>query len=444
MRLMKLSSAIAAGVTVLALAPAGAVAAHGKGIHPGRLGPAGCRVSVFAEPHLITTGESAQLFGALTCGANPAAAASQTVTVYQHTVGTPGFTIVGTTTTGPGGAYTLPTAPISADTQFYVTAAGARSAKRVVKVAPLVTLTAVGVAEGSQLKTGRANEVAFGGTVSPKDSHAVVWLERENATSFEEWHPIQAGLVRGDGSYLLIHRFSVPGDANLRVVVQPHGKFDVRGVSNTLSFEISQAQNPRLTILSSADPVSYGQPTTISGVLAGGANQKVTLLAHTAGHPAYTKVEETTTDGTGAYKFTIASATTSTYYRVTSGSVNSAVLFEGVKYILTAAATATTAPAGTPVTFSGTVTPAVVGKVVYLERENAAGLGFHVVDLSTVTAGGTYSIAHYVFGGGKQVYRVKVPGDPTNQAVSSPTFTVEVTPAPPGSLRPVRPGQLPH
>jgi hypothetical protein len=443
MRSIKLSSALVVGV--MALAPATALAAHGKGgLGHAHNSPAGCRVSVFAEPHLITSGESAQLFGVLTCARNPSAAAGQAVTVYEHAVGTPGFTVLGTTTTGAGGAYTLPTSAITSDVQFYVVAANARSAKRVVKVAPLVTLTAVGVADGSQLKTGRANKVAFGGNVTPADGGAEVWLERENATSSEEWHVIQIGTVRGDGSYLLIHRFIVPGDANLRVLVRPHGKFDVKGISNTLSFEISQAQNPRLTIFSSADPVPFGQPVTISGVLAGGASQKVTLLGHTVGSPVFTKIEETTTDSTGAYKFTVASATANTYYRVTGAGISSAVLYEGVKYILTAAASTTMLPAGQPITFSGTVTPGHEGKVVYLERENAFGGGFHVVDLATVTASSTYSITHFVFGVGKQVYRVRVPGDPSNQAVSSPTFPIEVTPAPPGSLRPVQQGTLPH
>src|SRR5207248_3305723 len=104
--------------------------------------------------------------------------------------------------------------------------------------------------------------------------------------------------------------------------------------------------------------------------------------------------------------------------------------------VLTAGASATSLPAGQPLTFSGTVAPIHPGKVVYLERQNAFGTGYHVVGITALTGAGTYSITHFVFGAGKQVYRIKVPGDPLNQANSSAPFTIEVTPAPLGSLKP--------
>jgi hypothetical protein len=226
----------------------------------------------------------------------------------------------------------------------------------------------------------------------------------------------------------MTHTFVVPGDANMRVIVRPHGKFNVRGTSNTLSFEVSQTQNPRLTLNASADPISYGQSVTLSGVLAGGANQKVTLKGHTQGQPS-TTLAETTTNGSGEYTF-VQKPLVSTAYRVLAGNVKSAGLFEGVKYVLTASASATTVQAGHALTFSGTVAPIHAGHFVYLERENAFFGGFHVVDVGTVTAGGTYSITHFVFGSGKEVFRVKVPGDPENQSVSSSPWPRW---APPGS-----------
>ena len=127
--------------------------------------------------------------------------------------------------------------------------------------------------------------------------------------------------------------------------------------------------------------------------------------------------------------------------------MKSAVLFVGVKYVLTANVSATTVQAGQPLTFSGTVTPAYVGKAVYLERQNQVGTGFHVVDVGSVAPGGTYSITDEVFGTGMDVFRVKVPGDPSNQSQASQLFTITVTPAPPGppvTITPVLPreGQL--
>ena len=105
--------------------------------------------------------------------------------------------------------------------------------------------------------------------------------------------------------------------------------------------------------------------------------------------------------------------------------------------------TATKAVADTAVTFYGTVIPGHPGHVVYLERQNLAGNGYHVVNVGTVSALGTYSIEQFVEGSGSQVYRVRVPGDPENQAVASPPVTIEVTPAPAPALHPVKPAVLP-
>ena len=55
-----------------------------------------------------------------------------------------------------------------------------------------------------------------------------------------------------------MHNFIVPGDANMRRWSCGSGASSVRGVSAALSYEITQAENPNLTILSSANPVNYG------------------------------------------------------------------------------------------------------------------------------------------------------------------------------------------
>ncbi|HYM56152.1 MAG TPA: hypothetical protein VES97_12385, partial [Solirubrobacteraceae bacterium] len=304
MRPIRLGPALAAAATLLALAPAGASAARGhRNAQPrNHAGLIGCRISAFAEPHVVTSGESVQVFGALNC-IGGASTASQTITVYEHSVGTPGIKVLGTATTGPGGFYSIIAPALTADSAFQARFLGARSANRVVKVAPQVTLG--GPADGSQLLTGARTlsgvirrGVTFTGTVTPADAGALVTLQRENATSNEEWRAIQRGVVGPGGTFSLTHVFVAPGDANIRVVVRKHMRFTIRGVSNTLSYEISQAENPKLTINTSADPISYGQPVTISGVLAGGAGQKVTLLAHARG-AAFAKVGEATANGSG-------------------------------------------------------------------------------------------------------------------------------------------------
>jgi len=452
----RLIPAIVAAAALLALAPAGvlAIGAHSHpGQTPGPLGhkhrsPSGCRISLTAEQHAVTSGEAALLSGALSCSGG--GAGGQTVTIYERMAGVPGFKVVGTTTTAtttPEGAYTFTSAPLVTDSTFYAEAVHARSAEKIIGVAPQVKLE--GPAEGTILETGLAHQVTFKGTVNPTDTGAEVVLERENSTSTEEWRTIQLGnFVKANGTYTITYNFGAPGDVDLRAVVLRHGKFDVHGVSNALSYEIDQTQNPHLTLEPKTDPVAYGQPVILKGVLkTGGAGKKVVLSDRSSGG-TFTKVAEATTGVGGAYEITIPSATESTFYQATSGVLHSVAVYEGVKWIVDpATVTATKVSSGQEVTFSGTVSPDRAGHFVYLERQNVYGGGYHVVDLSTVTAStpttGTYSIKYNPIGRGKQAYRIKVPGDPINQAGSSAPLELEVTPssAPPPTLVPVT---LPH
>jgi hypothetical protein len=169
----------------------------------------------------------------------------------------------------------------------------------------------------------------------------------------------------------------------------------------------------------------------------------VTLLARTHGS-RFAPIEQGKTTAGGAYTFT-QMPSHSTFYRVRSGGVSSAVLFEGVKYVLSLeSAPPATIPAGQVFTITGKVAPAQAGHAIYLERQNAFNGGFHVVDVGTIAATGSWSIAGALFGAGKtEVLRIHVPGDPQNQGVSSPPFTVVVTPPPPGPLSPPPPVTLP-
>ena len=65
MRFFKLIPALAAASALLVLAPAGASA---KPLGHKHSSPGGtCRINLFAEPHTITSGESAEIFGQLLC-----------------------------------------------------------------------------------------------------------------------------------------------------------------------------------------------------------------------------------------------------------------------------------------------------------------------------------------------------------------------------------------
>jgi hypothetical protein len=445
MRSIKLAPALPAAATLLALVAAGAAAAGAAGggsvlgraarKHPRPNGR--CDVNINVAPRLITTGDTLVAFGALRChgrlGRSPLAVASQRVKLLQHTTGTPGFTIVQTTTTDAGGRYEFTVAGVSANSAFYVRSHGAASGRRAVRVAAAVTLS--GPPEGTQLLTGPASKVTFTGTVNPADVGARVVLQRQNAASGgDDWHRIGLGSVGPGGVYSITHTFVVPGDANIRTLVRSQGR-NIPSPSNVLAYEISQAQNPALTIGASADPISYGQPVTISGTLTPGAKVPVTLLARTARQKGFAPVSEVSTDAGGNYKFPAQSPIASTLFQVRGAGRTSAVLYEGVKDMLTANVSETTIQAGQPLTFSGTVAPDHTGHVIYLERQNASGADFHVVQVATVGTGSAYSIMHTVYDPGTRVFRVKIPGGPENEGAAGAPFTITVTPAPASALK---------
>ncbi len=442
-------TAVAAMALSLSTAAASAAGRHGARHARRHLAtPGGCRLDINAAPRFVESGESSVVFGALNCPSS-LSVAGQTVTIFARSAGAADTSTVGTAITDTTGHYQLTSGPLLTNTQFYATANGVQSGHKGVKVSPKVSLA--GPADGSQLFTGGgpfirrhtrrlglSNRVVFSGSVSPEDAGAIVALQRESSVGDEEWRRIGFSRVGQGGTYSITHTFAVPGDANIRVVVRAR-RLNAPGASESLSYEISQAQNPELTIQSSADPISYGQPVTISGKLATSTSTPLKLLARTRLQHDFSPVATVSSGNDGSYSFTVQTPTQSTFYKVTGAGKTSSRLFEGVRYGLTASASAGTVQAGQPVTFSGTVTPGHVGHPVYLQVQNGSGVGFHTVEVTSVTSESTYSISHTLFAAGTRKLRVKIPGDPENQGVASQLFGVEVTPAPAAALTPEAP-----
>jgi hypothetical protein len=455
MRLGRVICACAVATSSLALLAPGASAFK----HPSSDGR--CAVNIAVVPKEITSGESVTIFGRLLCRGQKRTA-NQVVKLFDHIPGTPGFTYVQSAVTSAQGYYEFqhPGGAIETSRTWHVRAQGAESGNVAVKVAAQVTLS--GPPEGTQILTGPANAVTFTGTVAPADIGARVILQRQDAATGGEWHAIQIVRLHG-GSFSITHTFRYPGDANIRVLVRSQRR-NVPSTSNTLEYEVSQAQNPNLTIVASANPISYGQAVTISGILAKGAHQLVTLLARTALQPDFTPVAQATTDAAGNYVFPAQSPINSTFYEVQSGPMAasgspstvpavgtgaapppaggeaSAVLAIGVRDLLTAQVSATSVQAGQSLTFSGSVAPSHAGDLIYLERQNPSGAGFHVAEVAVISPNSTFSITHQVFGTGTEVFRVLIPGGPENFGAASQLFTVNVTPAPAASLKPEVPG----
>jgi hypothetical protein len=400
---------------------------------------AGCRGTIEATAAHITAGETVTLFGKLTCPAGTSVAKRQ-VTVDQraHGAGASSFSTLGVATTEEDGSYKLTPLAFDTNTTFRVRV-GNHGARTVVKVAPVVTLSGpspaakLSTAGGGRSFGGRSARVTFNGTVTPADDGARVSLQVAYAATGEQWRTVGFADVGADGSYSVAHSFRTAGQASVRVLVHLH-KQSLVAASEALTYEVAQAQNPKLTIQSSPAPIAYGQPVTISGTAAEAPAKTVTLLART-GSGDFAPAATATTDASGNYSFTEA-LSQSTYYRVSDADTRSTVLFVGVRRTLAADPLPSTLPAGQQVTFTGSVTPADEGLPVYAERENASGTGFHIVASASVDGAGTYSIVHAFTNAGSYVMRIRVPGGSTYQATTSAPFSFEVTPAPAAVLTP--------
>lgn len=441
MRSIKLVPALAMTATLLALTAVSAGARPAGPKHSQATGPCHLRMEVPRGP--IAAEEPVSIFGQLKCP-NPEAALGKQVSVYQQAANKAGYVLVGTVTSEKEGFYAFTPPPLTVNSVFYVLAEGARSAHRTIRVSPIVTLASP--VEGTPLftSTGRQRraKVIFKGSVSPNLRGSLVALQREDSPLNEEWHRVgNVGRVGPNGEYELARSFTQPDVVNVRVVVHPPHGLGAAGASTPISYVVSQPQNPLLTIQSSVDPLSYGQGTTISGVVAGAPDKTpVTLLARTRGG-AFAPVATGATSG-NAYSFAQTPLQT-TRYRVASGSQKSSTLVEGVKFALTAPAPPSTVAAGQPLTFTGAVKGAQPGHVVYLERKSPSAVNYHVSDIGTLVGSGTettYSIVHAFYGPGETDVRVKVPGDGNHQAKSTEPTKITVTPSPASALRPEAPG----
>jgi hypothetical protein len=456
MRSIKLAAALTA--VVASFAPACAMAlAHGT--HSHLTGAGSCQITLEVAPRPAYAGETVSAYGRLSpgCGAEE----KQPVTLYQGAAGSgrSAFTAVATGTTEKG-AFLIKYSGITTNSVFYASADGVHSSIKQLKVIAIVKLE--GPPEGSVLFTipphpGRRHPVPvrFTGEVSPEDTGALVILQRQNAYKGNEWHRIGGpGIVGAQGKFTITHDFVAAGPANIRVVVRDP-KHNLTSPSNVLDYEITQAQNPKLKIESTADPISFGQSTSIHGTVEGIAtNTPLQLLAREARTSGFKKVGETKVQPGSTYSFASVSPSASTFFKVVGGGEASAVLYEGVKYVLSVSLLpGTTVQEDQPLTFSGTVKPGIIaghesiaGHDVYLERQNPNTKGFHVLEVGHVIAPVapsteyTYSIEHKFFGVGTQVVRIKLPGDPQNGSSVSEPFTLQVNPATPSSLTPVNPG----
>jgi len=274
-----------------------------------------------------------------------------------------------------------------------------------------------------------STRIAFTGTVTPANAGHRILLQRQVGPNGDRWIAVDGGFVRADGHYTIVHRFRIPGDRTLRTLLLPNRR-TLRTASTPISIVVQQLQVAGFTINASADPIDFGQSVTISGTLSGGADTSVTLFARNEWwRGGLRPIATTTTDAGGSYSF-VQSPPRNTVYQVrvtTNPKQRTARLYEGVKDVVSLAASTTSAPVGTVVTFSGTVQPSKVGHVVLLQRLD--GSLWQTVAVARVGAGSSYSIPYTLAAAGTFSYRTVVPGGPVNQRGVSSAVQVTATPS---------------
>lgn len=391
-------------------------------------------LTIQAIPRSIQAGEGVVIYGRL----RGAPVGGQAIVLYHHLADSPfGYTRVGVTTTNAQGYYEFTRAEdvVTTNRSWYVTGPGNTHSRTVYeKVAALVSAPTT---SSTTLDTNHA--VVFTGTVYPDHPFERVWLQEQNLST-GNWSTLKSGFTGGGSNYTIAYRFRVPGERDVRVVF-PGDARNTKGVSDSTSVTIQQAQVPDFTINSSQPIVSYGSSATISGVLDKSGtttpepSTPVVLCGRTAHESRYVCDETTTTGTDGSYSFTV-TPTENTLYQVRTSlppKRHSAVLFEGVRDIVTLSDSSSTSTVGQPVTFTGTVTPDKAGRVIYLERLGKDN-NWHVVEIRFVKSDSTFQFSWTFGSAGSKEFRARIPSDSLNVGAASAPLTITVNPAAAASL----------
>jgi hypothetical protein len=271
-----------------------------------------------------------------------------------------------------------------------------------------------------------------------------VFLQKQNAIT-GNWGTVARGFVGADSNYLIVHRFRIPGPYALRVVLRGDAR-NIRSASDTVNVVIQQAQLPGFTINTSDPIIGEGGSTTISGVLdkpgtnTAAPDTVVQLWGRRADEP-FVVLADTTTGADGSYSFDQIGLTANTVYYVATMRLphtrrhHTARLFEGVADFVTMQSSASSAPTGQTVTFTGTVLPDKAGHVVYLQKLGRDGR-YHTVAVGFVRGDSTFRFDWEMGSPGPYTFRARVPRDEQNVGAVSSPLSVTATPPAESSLPP--------
>src|SRR5437588_3054929 len=394
-------------------------------------------LTINATPNPILAGEGVTIYGQL----NRAPVGGQTIVLYHHIAGSGrGYTPVSHTTTNGNGFYmfTRATGVVMTNRNWFVREAaghGVRSRTIRERVHALVSLSA------SSSSTDTNHAIVFSGHVTPNHASEHALLQEQIGSS-DDWRTLKRGRLGPGSNYAIAYRWRVPGQHDVRVVF-PSDDRNIRGESDPLSVTIQQAQVADFTINTSAPIIDYGQSATISGVLyqpgtsTPEPNTAVSLCGRAAGQSHFSCSSATFTKGDGSYSFGV-SPTQNTLYQARTSLPphrHSAVLFEGVRDVVTMTASSNSSTVGGTVTFIGTVTPDKAGHAIYLQRLGKDG-DWHTVEVHRVKFDSTFQFS-WTFGTqGMKKFRARITSDRRNVGGASTPVTINVSPAPASSLPP--------
>jgi hypothetical protein len=192
--------------------------------------------------------------------------------------------------------------------------------------------------------------------------------------------------------------------------------------------------NHGLTINATPNPIIAGQSVLIYGQLNGpnSGGQEVFLYHHVAGVPGYSLIGRTKTLTNGFYDFPRVEGvvTTNRSWFATAPAffrVHSRTVYEHVAALVSLAASSPTTDTGTPVQFTGNVSPNHAGEQVYLQEQAANGDNvWHTLKVGRIGPGSNFSFPFRFRVPGDYVLRALFRRDNRNIAAASDTITEDV------------------
>jgi hypothetical protein len=192
--------------------------------------------------------------------------------------------------------------------------------------------------------------------------------------------------------------------------------------------------NHGLTIDATPNPIISGEAVLIYGQLNGPdpGNQTIKLYHHVPPVPGYSLIGITKTNSDGFYEFTRVDGvvTTNRSWFATAPAfprVHSRTVYERVAALVSLAASSPTTDTGTPVTFTGQVSPNHTGESVELQEQGSNnGNVWHTIKRGPIGPGSNFSIPYRFRVPGDYILRALFRRDDRNIAAASDTVTEQV------------------